>query len=106
DNLARQGIRSVSRDHLPFVGNVGNFESIKEQYQGLHNFNPQRDSVEDVQTVTSFPNLYCFIGLGSRGLSSAPLLAEVLASQMCGNPLPLPVDVLEAIHPSRMWVRR
>ena len=85
---------------------MGDFESIKEQYQDLHNFNPQRDSVDDVQTVSSFPNLYCFIGLGSRGLSSAPLLAEVLASQICGDPLPLPVDVLEAIHPSRMWVRR
>ncbi|MEZ9479252.1 bifunctional tRNA (5-methylaminomethyl-2-thiouridine)(34)-methyltransferase MnmD/FAD-dependent 5-carboxymethylaminomethyl-2-thiouridine(34) oxidoreductase MnmC [Vibrio splendidus] len=105
-NLARQGIRSVSRDHLPFVGNVGDFESIKEQYQNLHNFNPQRDAIDDIEPVTSYPNLFCFIGLGSRGLSSTPLLAEVLASQICGDPLPLPVDVLEAIHPSRMWIRR
>lgn len=105
-NLSRQGIRSVSRDHLPFVGNVGNFEAIKVQYQNLHNFNPQRDQASSIETVASYPNLYCFIGLGSRGLSSAPLLAEVLASQICGDPMPLPVDVLEAIHPSRMWVRR
>ncbi|OEF09298.1 bifunctional tRNA (5-methylaminomethyl-2-thiouridine)(34)-methyltransferase MnmD/FAD-dependent 5-carboxymethylaminomethyl-2-thiouridine(34) oxidoreductase MnmC [Vibrio genomosp. F10] len=105
-NQSRQGIRSVSRDHLPFVGNVGHFDAITEQYQNLHNFNPKRDSLDSVQPVTSYPNLYCFVGLGSRGLSSAPLLAEVLASQICGDPLPLPVDVLEAIHPSRMWVRR
>ncbi|MGI3027416.1 hypothetical protein ACRTC8_22335, partial [Vibrio cholerae] len=52
------------------------------------------------------PQLYGLIGLGSRGLSSAPLLAEVLASIICGDPLPLPVDVLETLHPSRMWVRR
>ncbi|MCC4785720.1 bifunctional tRNA (5-methylaminomethyl-2-thiouridine)(34)-methyltransferase MnmD/FAD-dependent 5-carboxymethylaminomethyl-2-thiouridine(34) oxidoreductase MnmC, partial [Vibrio lentus] len=88
------------------VGNVGDFESIKEQYQNLHNFNPQRDAIDDIEPVTSYPNLFCFIGLGSRGLSSTPLLAEVLASQICGDPLPLPVDVLEAIHPSRMWIRR
>ncbi|TKF22608.1 bifunctional tRNA (5-methylaminomethyl-2-thiouridine)(34)-methyltransferase MnmD/FAD-dependent 5-carboxymethylaminomethyl-2-thiouridine(34) oxidoreductase MnmC [Vibrio genomosp. F6] len=105
-NLSRQGIRSVSRDHLPFVGNVGDFEAITTQYQNLHNFNPKRDSLDDIKPVSSYPNLYCFIGLGSRGLSSASLLAEVLASQICGDPLPLPADVLEAIHPSRMWVRR
>ncbi|MGF1719676.1 bifunctional tRNA (5-methylaminomethyl-2-thiouridine)(34)-methyltransferase MnmD/FAD-dependent 5-carboxymethylaminomethyl-2-thiouridine(34) oxidoreductase MnmC [Vibrio kyushuensis] len=106
DNFSRQGIRSVSRDHLPFVGNVGNLEAIKQQYQNLHNFNPKRESLDTIEPVISYPNLYCFIGLGSRGLSSAPLLAEVLASQICGDPLPLPADVLEAIHPSRMWVRR
>ncbi|PMJ91385.1 bifunctional tRNA (5-methylaminomethyl-2-thiouridine)(34)-methyltransferase MnmD/FAD-dependent 5-carboxymethylaminomethyl-2-thiouridine(34) oxidoreductase MnmC [Vibrio sp. 10N.261.55.A7] len=106
DNLSRQGIRSVSRDHLPFVGNVGDLDAIKTQYQDLHKFNPKRDSLDAIKPVTSYPNLYCFIGLGSRGLSSAPLLAEVLASQICGDPLPLPADVLEAIHPSRMWVRR
>ncbi|MCV6005593.1 bifunctional tRNA (5-methylaminomethyl-2-thiouridine)(34)-methyltransferase MnmD/FAD-dependent 5-carboxymethylaminomethyl-2-thiouridine(34) oxidoreductase MnmC, partial [Escherichia coli] len=32
DNQSRQGIRCVSRDHLPFVGNVGDFETIKTQY--------------------------------------------------------------------------
>ncbi len=101
DNLSRQGIRSVSRDHLPFVGNVGHFESIIEEYSNLHN---AKES--DVKPISSYPNLYSFIGLGSRGLSSAPLLAEVLASQICGDPLPLPADVLEALHPSRMWVRR
>ncbi|MCK6265499.1 bifunctional tRNA (5-methylaminomethyl-2-thiouridine)(34)-methyltransferase MnmD/FAD-dependent 5-carboxymethylaminomethyl-2-thiouridine(34) oxidoreductase MnmC [Vibrio sp. ZSDE26] len=106
NNLSRQGIRSVSRDHLPFVGNVGDFDAIKQQYSELYKFNPKRDSIEDIDTVNGYPNLYCFIGLGSRGLSSAPLLAETLASQICGDPLPLPADVLEAIHPSRMWVRR
>ncbi|MBW3696421.1 bifunctional tRNA (5-methylaminomethyl-2-thiouridine)(34)-methyltransferase MnmD/FAD-dependent 5-carboxymethylaminomethyl-2-thiouridine(34) oxidoreductase MnmC [Vibrio sp. T187] len=100
-NHSRQGIRSVSRDHLPFVGNVGEFERIIAEYEQLHTTNES-----DVTPVASYPNLYSFIGLGSRGLSSAPLLAEVLASQICGDPLPLPADVLEAIHPSRMWVRR
>ncbi|PMH41832.1 bifunctional tRNA (5-methylaminomethyl-2-thiouridylate)-methyltransferase MnmD/FAD-dependent cmnm(5)s(2)U34 oxidoreductase MnmC [Vibrio sp. 10N.286.49.B3] len=99
--LSRQGVRSVSRDHLPFVGNVGIFEQIKAQYADLHG-KPE----EEVAPVPSYPNLYCFLGLGSRGLSSAPLLAEVLASQICNDPIPLPVDVLEMIHPSRMWVRR
>ncbi len=100
-NLSRQGIRCVSRDHLPFVGNVGDFDTIKTQYADLQN-----QAEEEVEAIHQFPNLFCFLGLGSRGLSSAPLLAEVLASQICGDPLPLPVDVLTELHPSRMWVRK
>jgi tRNA 5-methylaminomethyl-2-thiouridine biosynthesis bifunctional protein len=33
-------------------------------------------------------------------------MAELLASQMCGDPMPLGVDLLEQLHPSRMWVRK
>ncbi len=100
-NLSRQGIRCVSRDHLPFIGNVADFETVKKQYAELQN-----QKKEEVEPIQQFPNLFCFLGLGSRGLSSAPLMAEVLASQICGDPLPLPVDVLAELHPSRMWVRK
>ncbi len=100
-NLSRQGIRCVSRDHLPFIGNVSDFEAVKTQYANLQN---QKE--DEVETIHQFPNLFCFLGLGSRGLSSAPLMAELLASQICGDPLPLPVDVLTELHPSRMWVRK
>ncbi|WP_333701945.1 FAD-dependent 5-carboxymethylaminomethyl-2-thiouridine(34) oxidoreductase MnmC, partial [Vibrio hepatarius] len=100
-NQSRQGIRCVSRDHLPFVGNVGALEETKAVYKGL-----QTSTEQDAATVPHYPNLFCMLGLGSRGLSSAPLLAETLASQICGDPLPLPVDVLEQLHPSRMWVRK
>ncbi|MFM2589251.1 bifunctional tRNA (5-methylaminomethyl-2-thiouridine)(34)-methyltransferase MnmD/FAD-dependent 5-carboxymethylaminomethyl-2-thiouridine(34) oxidoreductase MnmC [Vibrio sp. TBV020] len=101
-DLSRQGIRCVSRDHLPFIGNVGEFDAIKQEYAELHKKKPAQNAVN----VPSQPNLFCMLGLGSRGLSSAPLLAEVLASQICGDPLPLPIDVLEQLHPSRMWVRK
>ncbi|RJX67470.1 bifunctional tRNA (5-methylaminomethyl-2-thiouridine)(34)-methyltransferase MnmD/FAD-dependent 5-carboxymethylaminomethyl-2-thiouridine(34) oxidoreductase MnmC [Vibrio sinensis] len=100
-NLSRQGVRCVSRDHLPFVGGVGLLEETKRCYADLAS-----QSEQDVIPVPQHQNLYCLLGLGSRGLSSAPLMAEVLASQICGDPLPLPVNVLKEIHPSRMWVRR
>lgn len=101
ENHARQGIRCVSRDHLPFIGQVGDFEATKHVYQDL-----PTQTEENAAKAPVYPNLFCMLGLGSRGLSSAPLLAEVLASQICGDPLPLPVDVLEELHPSRMWVRK
>lgn len=100
DKQARVGVRCASRDHLPFVGDVCNYETLIEQYADLRE---QQDSAESVPT---YPNLYSMIGLGSRGLSSAPLLGELLASQICGDPLPLPNDVLDALHPGRMWVRK
>lgn len=101
DNWSRQGVRCVSRDHLPFVGNIGRFSHIMADYADLHTMAPQ-----DVKPVASYPNLYAFLGLGARGLTSAPLLGEALASQMCQQPMPFPVDVLETLHPSRMWVRK
>ncbi|MFG0772680.1 bifunctional tRNA (5-methylaminomethyl-2-thiouridine)(34)-methyltransferase MnmD/FAD-dependent 5-carboxymethylaminomethyl-2-thiouridine(34) oxidoreductase MnmC [Vibrio plantisponsor] len=101
ENQSRQGIRCVSRDHLPFVGNVGDFEAITEQYSELSDM-----SENNAPNIEQYPQLYALIGLGSRGLSSAPLMAELLASQMSGDPLPLPNDVLETLHPSRMWVRK
>ncbi len=93
DNQSRQGIRTVSRDHLPFVGQVCDFDKLDASYS------------EDDNTLAELPNyggLYCMLGLGSRGLSSAPLLAELLASEICGDPLPLPVDVLSQLHPARL----
>nr|WP_162497285.1 bifunctional tRNA (5-methylaminomethyl-2-thiouridine)(34)-methyltransferase MnmD/FAD-dependent 5-carboxymethylaminomethyl-2-thiouridine(34) oxidoreductase MnmC [Vibrio algivorus] len=105
ENLSRQGIRSVTRDHLPFVGNVFKFEPVVESYAKL---DPQilRKRPDLMPDIPHYPNLFCMVGLGARGLCSAPLLAEVLASQISGDPLPLPLEVLEKIHPARMWVRK
>jgi len=100
DNLARQGIRSVTRDHLPFVGNVCDFDWVKQHYANL------KTDQDTAENIASYPNLFCFLALGARGLCSAPLMAELLASQICNDPLPLPVDVLETVHPGKMWVRR
>ncbi len=98
--LSKQGIRSSSRDHLPFVGTVCDFEQLKSDYADLSH------SQDNARPVAHYDNLFCFLALGGRGLCSAPLMAELLASQICGDPLPLPVDVLETLHPGRMWVRK
>lgn len=44
-------------------------------------------------------NLYVFSGLGSRGLTSAPLLAEILAAQLTGGLQPLSADALKRLLP-------
>lgn len=103
DNHARVGIRCASRDHLPFLGNVVRFEDMQEEYKYIYK---KRHWLREAKDIPVYEGLFCMLTLGSRGLSSAPLLAETLASQIMGDPIPLPNSVLEGLHPGRLWVRR
>ncbi|WP_423807624.1 bifunctional tRNA (5-methylaminomethyl-2-thiouridine)(34)-methyltransferase MnmD/FAD-dependent 5-carboxymethylaminomethyl-2-thiouridine(34) oxidoreductase MnmC [Photobacterium damselae] len=100
DNQARVGVRCATRDHLPFMGNVCRYDELLTQYENL------KETQTSADKVPVYNNLFALIGLGSRGLSSAPLVGEMIASQICGDPLPMPLSVLEALHPGRMWVRK
>ena len=50
--------------------------------------------------------LYVLTGLGSRGLTSAPLLSELLVSQMMDAPLPVTRYLNQAVSPARFLKRR
>ncbi|WP_378007370.1 bifunctional tRNA (5-methylaminomethyl-2-thiouridine)(34)-methyltransferase MnmD/FAD-dependent 5-carboxymethylaminomethyl-2-thiouridine(34) oxidoreductase MnmC [Aeromonas jandaei] len=99
-NEARVGVRCASRDHLPVVGPVARLASLADHYAGLHT------DQQNAASLPCHPGLYVLGGLGSRGLCSAPLCGELLASEICGDPLPLAADLLEALHPARYWVRK
>ena len=99
-NEARCGVRCATRDHLPMVGNVPDYAATLTEYATLN---------EDPQAAASAPyyqNLFMLGGLGSRGLCTAPLTAEVLAAQMSDEPLPLDAQTLAALNPNRLWVRK
>jgi tRNA 5-methylaminomethyl-2-thiouridine biosynthesis bifunctional protein len=51
--------------------------------------------------LPGYPGVYAALGLGANGLLWAPLCAELLASHMEGEPLPLERDLAEAIGPGR-----
>ena len=55
--------------------------------------------------ATYHPGLYVLTGLGARGLTEAPLAAELLACHITGEPWPLERDVVTALHPARFLVR-
>ncbi|MHA2899240.1 bifunctional tRNA (5-methylaminomethyl-2-thiouridine)(34)-methyltransferase MnmD/FAD-dependent 5-carboxymethylaminomethyl-2-thiouridine(34) oxidoreductase MnmC [Enterobacter sp. H2G27] len=97
---ARCGVRCATRDHLPMAGNVPDYEATLEVYQNL------ADNRDKAVSAPVYPELYILGGLGSRGLCSAPLLAEVLASQMSGEPIPLDRITLAGLNPNRLWVRK
>ncbi|WP_206425242.1 bifunctional tRNA (5-methylaminomethyl-2-thiouridine)(34)-methyltransferase MnmD/FAD-dependent 5-carboxymethylaminomethyl-2-thiouridine(34) oxidoreductase MnmC [Aeromonas dhakensis] len=97
-NQARVGVRSASRDHLPLAGPVARLAALAD-----HNL---KAPVDQQSPLPLYPGLYVLGALGSRGLCSAPLCGELLASEICGDPLPLAADLLEALHPARYWVRK
>ncbi|MBP4060051.1 bifunctional tRNA (5-methylaminomethyl-2-thiouridine)(34)-methyltransferase MnmD/FAD-dependent 5-carboxymethylaminomethyl-2-thiouridine(34) oxidoreductase MnmC [Aeromonas caviae] len=95
---ARVGVRCASRDHLPVAGPVARLAALAD-----HDVNAPADQQS---ALPLHAGLYVLGALGSRGLCSAPLCGELLASEICGDPLPLAADLLEALHPARYWVRR
>ncbi|MGY4676020.1 bifunctional tRNA (5-methylaminomethyl-2-thiouridine)(34)-methyltransferase MnmD/FAD-dependent 5-carboxymethylaminomethyl-2-thiouridine(34) oxidoreductase MnmC [Ursidibacter arcticus] len=102
-NKGKVGIRSAFRDRVPMVGSVPHFAEQKRQFQNLYNQLRRKEPIEQAKNHT---NLYLIAGLGSRGLTTAPLLGELLASQICQEPLPISQDILHALSPNRSWIRQ
>lgn len=97
---ARCAVRCATRDHLPMVGSVPDYAATLEAYQDL------ADNRASAVSAPVYPELFMLGGLGSRGLCSAPLAAEILAAQMSDEPLPMDSVTLAALNPNRLWVRK
>ena len=82
------GFRPVVPDRLPLVGQL-----------------PARENTivasRSRAARARVPGLYVNSGFGARGILFATLCAELLASQIAGEPLPLPKDLVRAIDPMR-----
>ncbi|MDG2915240.1 bifunctional tRNA (5-methylaminomethyl-2-thiouridine)(34)-methyltransferase MnmD/FAD-dependent 5-carboxymethylaminomethyl-2-thiouridine(34) oxidoreductase MnmC [Bisgaard Taxon 10/6] len=103
DNRARIGVRCAVRDRIPMMGNVPDFERQAEEYRNLFNLRRRK---QPIPAATNFENLYLVGALGSRGLTSAPILGECVASLIYGEPLPLSEDIIHALSPNRSWMRK
>ena len=97
----RVGYRCASPDYLPLVGPVPDREAFLQTYAPLRR-NARRVVAEP---GTYLPGLYLTTAHGSRGLASAPLGAELLASQICREPLPLSRWLSRALAPARFLIR-
>ncbi len=95
--FASVGIRCTTRDHFPYMGELADYQKTKIQYQHADKHFPQQDA-------PFHKNMYILAGLGSRGLCSAPLLAETLASQIAHEPLPLSASILRSLQVNRQWI--
>ncbi|WP_241580283.1 bifunctional tRNA (5-methylaminomethyl-2-thiouridine)(34)-methyltransferase MnmD/FAD-dependent 5-carboxymethylaminomethyl-2-thiouridine(34) oxidoreductase MnmC [Rosenbergiella nectarea] len=95
-DLARVAVRCATRDHLPMVGVLSHYQQFIAE--------PAKPKEEMLESYHS--GIYLLGGFGSRGLCSAPLTAEILASQLAGEALPLDQSTLNALHPGRFWIRK
>ncbi|WHP79299.1 bifunctional tRNA (5-methylaminomethyl-2-thiouridine)(34)-methyltransferase MnmD/FAD-dependent 5-carboxymethylaminomethyl-2-thiouridine(34) oxidoreductase MnmC [Edwardsiella anguillarum] len=101
---ARIGIRCAVRDHLPLVGALPDAPALQTRYP--HPRPQQRVPAETNAAAPHHPDLFILAALGSRGLCSAPLCAELLAGQIHDEALPLEQDLLDALSPNRFWLRK
>jgi len=92
---AHVAIRCTTRDHFPYVGQLTDYEQLKKDYQS--------SNITELN-VKSLPNIYVLTGLGSRGLCTAPLIAEILASVIDNECLPISNDIYEKMQIPRQWL--
>ncbi|MDF2178048.1 bifunctional tRNA (5-methylaminomethyl-2-thiouridine)(34)-methyltransferase MnmD/FAD-dependent 5-carboxymethylaminomethyl-2-thiouridine(34) oxidoreductase MnmC [Aliiglaciecola sp. CAU 1673] len=98
----RASIRLSTPDHLPVMGAVADVNAQQKQYAELH----RGKAPSQYPIAEDIPGLFVLTALGSRGLCTAPLLAEALACQLSGSPLPMDRDTLAALSPNRFLIRQ
>ena len=97
----RANFRCTTSDYLPIAGPVPDRAAMLEDYAIL------RKDAKTPMTIPGayLPNLYVNCGMGSRGLSYAPLTAELLAAEIAGDDQELDKELREAMHPARFLIR-
>lgn len=103
---AAAGIRSAVTAFDPAIG--AGLGEVLEHWGGARCVLPDRLPAAG-QAVDAdgkgLDGLYVLTGLGARGFAHAPLLAEHVASLMCGEPSPLERDGAASLSPSRFALR-
>ncbi len=89
----RVGWRAATPDRLPLVGQAPDPEA------------PRPSRADAPRLMPRQAGLWLHSGLGSRGLTTATLCAELIAAQVSGAPWPLEADLVDAMDPARGWVR-
>jgi tRNA 5-methylaminomethyl-2-thiouridine biosynthesis bifunctional protein len=94
-------LRCNSNDYLPIAGMVPVLASFNERYDRIRH---DRKQIIDAPAPVR-PGLAVLTSLGSRGLSAAPLAAELVVDQLLGTLPPAPRYLQRAISPSRFAER-
>lgn len=89
----RVGWRASPPDRLPLVGAAPDTAAPRSARHDAPRLLPRQ------------PGLFLHCGLGSRGLSTATLNAELIAAGASGAPWPLEADLVDALDPAR-WLGR
>lgn len=98
---AKVRFRCASSDYLPTVGQVPDYAAFCDTYAPL-----RKDARATIHANGQYlPGLYLTAAHGSRGLTSTPLAAELLASTLCNEPPPVSRKLIRALSPARFIIR-
>lgn len=92
----RAGYRTTTPDKLPVIGGCPDYDRF------VAAFKRKRD---DAQAVMETPKIYLSAAFGAFGTTGAPLAGEMIASSICGDPLPVPVSLISFLAPDRFLIR-
>jgi len=88
----RVGFRCAAPDRLPLAGALPDY--------------PAAGRLEHLDDVPRHAGLYSLLGYASRGLIWAPLMAELLVSQLEHTPPPLEAALVDALDPGRFLLKQ
>ncbi|MFJ2994980.1 bifunctional tRNA (5-methylaminomethyl-2-thiouridine)(34)-methyltransferase MnmD/FAD-dependent 5-carboxymethylaminomethyl-2-thiouridine(34) oxidoreductase MnmC [Pandoraea sp. NPDC087047] len=93
----RTAFRALVPDRLPMAGQLPDLTAIERQRQRL--------TGGHLRDLPRLNGLYASFAFGSRGLVFASLCAELVASQIEGEPWPIGSDLADAIDPARFLMQ-
>jgi tRNA 5-methylaminomethyl-2-thiouridine biosynthesis bifunctional protein len=96
---SRVGIRAATADRLPIAGLAPDADLFVKSFADVRAGRPATGPGPGLS------GLYLHGGLGSRGLTLAPLLAERLASEICNEPQAIDKFALQATGAERFLLR-
>ena len=93
----RTGWRLHSDDRLPIAGAVplADMSSVEKTQR-----------LDQARLLPRERGLFVLTALGARGITLAPLLAQLVAAMASGTPWPLSQDLADAVDPGRWVVRK
>jgi tRNA 5-methylaminomethyl-2-thiouridine biosynthesis bifunctional protein len=98
---SRASDRATTPDRAPVAGLLPDADAWLAQYAGIAHGRIDKGAAPP----PAHHCIYVIGGLGARGLTLAPLLGEVIAGEMCGEPALLSQLARDAIHPARFLHR-
>ncbi len=96
----RASARCQTPDRLPVAGPLPDLGFYGGAYDDL-----RTGAVQAYPPGEMARGVYALTGLGSRGLVTAPLAAEMLIAEMTGQPSPVDHEIAQALHPARFFIR-
>lgn len=97
----RSEIRAATPDYLPVAGPLADSTTFIEDYHSLAD-----NARQEIERYAKYQEgIFILSGLGSNGFSTAPLLSELLASDILNLPYPVAEDIRQALSPQRFLIR-